>query len=70
MSVLTQEYNDLLKRFYKATDYLDDNSIPLRERERWIPEYLKIARRLNEIVTELQKQGRELTSKEILEGLQ
>ena len=69
MSVLTQEYNDLLKRFYKATDYLDDNSIPLRERERWIPEYLKIARRLNEIVTEIRKSGRKLTSKEILEGL-
>lgn len=69
MSVLTQEYNDLLKRFYKATDYLDDNSIPLRERERWIPEYLKIARRLNEIVTEIRKSGRKLTNKQIMEGI-
>lgn len=70
MSVLKNEYNDLLKRFYKATDYLNDKSIPLAERERWIPEYLKIANRLNEIVTELQKQGRKLSNKEILEGLQ
>jgi hypothetical protein len=49
--------------------HLDDNSIPLRERERWIPEYLKIARRLNEIVTEIRKSGRKLTNKQIMEGI-
>ena len=69
MSVLKNEYNDLLKRFYKATDYLNDKSIPLAERKRWLPEFQKIILRMNEILEELKKQGREPSNKEIMEGL-
>mgnify|MGYP000906025151 CR=1 FL=1 len=69
MSVLTDEYNDLLKRFYKATDYLDNKKIPMAERKRWLPEFQKIILRMNEILGELKKQGREPSNKEIMEGL-
>lgn len=52
MSILT-EYNELLDRQRKGAQYLDNNSIPLEEREKWKPEYAKILKRLSELYTQL-----------------
>lgn len=56
MSVL-DEYNQLLDRQRKGAQYLDNNSIPLEEREKWKGEYAKILKRLSELYTILKKQG-------------
>lgn len=51
MSIL--EYNQLLDRQRKGAKYLDNKSIPLKEREKWKPEYAKILKRLSELYTQL-----------------
>ena len=51
MSVLS-EYKVLLKRFWKAYKYMDDKSVPLSERQQWLPEYKKTLTRLNELEIE------------------
>lgn len=56
MSVL-DEYNQLLDRQRKGAQYLDNNSIPLEEREKWKGEYAKILKRLSELYTILKKTG-------------
>lgn len=48
---------------------MNNNSIPLAEREKWLPEYEKIGRRLNEILYKLKKQGLNPTNEQILGGL-
>jgi hypothetical protein len=60
LSVLEQEYDQLLKRFYKAVEYLDNKEIPLEERKKWLPEYRKILDKLNELVTQMRKRGKEV----------
>ncbi len=52
MSLLT-EYNQLLDRQRKGAQYLDNNSIPLEDREKWKPEYAKILNRLSKLYTQL-----------------
>lgn len=61
---LKREYNELLKREAKAETYLNDNSIPLETREKYIGEYKKILDRLNELLRLIGRYKRE----EILEG--
>ena len=51
MSIL--EYSQLLDRQRRGAQYLDNNSIPLAEREKWKPEYAKILNRLSELYTQL-----------------
>lgn len=51
MSIL--EYNALLDRQRRGAQYLDNNSIPLEDREKWKPEYAKILKRLSELYTQL-----------------
>ncbi len=47
------EYQELLDRQRKGATYLDNNSIPLEDREKWKPEYAKILNRLSELYTQL-----------------
>jgi hypothetical protein len=47
------EYNKLLERHKKAIIYLDDNSIPIREREKYIPHLQEIIERLNKLLSEI-----------------
>lgn len=66
---LKQEYNSLLLREAKAEIYLEDESIPVTEREKWQPEYKKIVDRLNELITQIEAEiGRKLTQSEIQGG--
>ena len=51
MSIL--EYNQLLDRQRRGAQYLDNNSIPLEDREKWKPEYAKILNRLSELYAQL-----------------
>ena len=56
MPLLT-EYNKLIDRQRRGAQYLDNNSIPLEDGEKWKPEYAKILNRLSKLYTQL---GRKL----------
>lgn len=66
---LKQEYNGLLKRFEAGSEYLDDDSIPIAERESRIPAFIKILERLNRILYDLKECGLFVTDNEILGGM-
>ena len=61
-------YNKLIDRHNKAAAYLDNNKIPLEEREKHIPDFQKLLNRLNEAITMFKNNGVSMTSEEILEG--
>lgn len=63
MKELKQEYNALLVRFNKASVYLDGPA-PNEEKERWIPEFQRIMKRMNELIQLLG-----LTEDEIFNGI-
>lgn len=64
---LKQEYNKLLARYRKAEQYLDDNTIPLLTREKYIPELQKIIDNLGTMITDIQKYE-DITEEQILYG--
>lgn len=68
MQTLKEEYNKLLEREKKAAQYLDDNTKPIAEREKWIPQYKNIIDRLGAIIDELRQLGYKMTDNEIIEG--
>lgn len=44
---LKLQYNKTLERFNKAESYMDNKSIPEKDRDRWEPEFIKIMQQLN-----------------------
>ena len=44
------EWNKLIKRYEDGSMYLNNNSIPMEKREKWQGEYIKICKRLSEIM--------------------
>ena len=65
---LKKEYNKLIKRYKTGGDYLDNNGIPIEEREKWIGEFRKIIDVLNGFINEFKKLGVETTEDEIMNG--
>lgn len=65
---LKDEYNQYLLRAVKAEIYLDNEAIPRAEREKHIPAFLAIIKRLNGILQELKQTGIKYTDQEILGG--
>ena len=51
MSIL--EYNQLLDRQRRGAQYLDKNTNPLEDREKWKPEYAKILKQLSKLYRQL-----------------
>jgi hypothetical protein len=46
------EWNKLIKRYEDGSMYLNNNSIPMEEREKWQDEYVKICKRLSKLMEE------------------
>ncbi len=67
---MKRDYNKLVARQKKAEKYLDDGSIPIREREEHIPLFLDIIRQLDEIFNSLKSMNVSCTDNEILEGFE
>lgn len=61
-------YNKLVQRYKKAEKYLDNNSIPIPDREKHIPEFQKIIKAMDSLMKQLKSTGYEMTSHEILNG--
>lgn len=57
-------YNQHLERAIKAQKYLDNKSIPIEQREKWVPEYQSICEALSELLDVIG----EYTQEEALEG--
>jgi hypothetical protein len=51
MNELQAEYNKVLARVIKAEKYLDGDA-PDEEKEKWIPEFMKLLARLRELMRE------------------
>lgn len=65
---LKSKYNETLKRHNKAASYLDNPEISIEKREKYILAYLKILKRLNDILKQFDNAGVEYTEIEGLEG--
>ena len=64
-----ERYNNLLKREKKAEKFLNDDTIDIAKREKWIPEYEKIVSELGQMIKEYRKMtGYDMPSKEMMDG--
>lgn len=61
---LKLQYNKVLERYSKAEAYMDNDSIPSVDRERWAPEFIKIIDQLNNVLNRIG----EHTSEEAIHG--
>jgi hypothetical protein len=57
-------YNYLLERHKKGEAYLDNQSIPMAEREKWVDEFMEIGKALGELLGIIGT----YTQEEVLEG--
>lgn len=53
MDELKRQYNELLKRFYKAEMYLENPAVSLEEREKQIPRLQDVITGLNKLLVEI-----------------
>lgn len=67
---LKQEYNKVLGVLSEASKYMDDNSIPIADREAKIPVFQRLIVKTCEIAKELKRLGVKCTDKELVEGFQ
>ena len=44
---MSKEYDELLARIKKGEKYLDDNTVPMEEREHWVKPYQELVAKLN-----------------------
>lgn len=63
-----QRYNEFLMRHFKACLVLDDNSVPIPQREKWIPNYQEVLTELNYILCLFDADGIKYTNDEVLGG--
>ena len=70
MEELKKEYNSYLSRHIRACAYLDDNSVPVSEREKWIGSYKEVLYHLNRILNEFEINNIQCTAEEILGGFE
>ena len=64
---LVKEYNATLKRCYKAIGYMDGPASD-EAKNKHFPEFMKLWRRLEEILRDFDVKGYEFTEKDVLEG--
>ncbi len=67
---IKQEYNRLLKRFEAGSKYLDDDSIPIADREERVQTFRKILHRLNSMLFDLKECGVSYTERQMMEGFE
>ena len=63
-----KKYNEHLVRHFKAVAVLDDNKIPLKQRDVWIPNYQDVLKELNYILSLFDAEGIDYTFDEVLGG--
>jgi hypothetical protein len=59
-----QKYNDLLMRAWKAVYFMDNLTVNMADKEKWLPEFKKLLDEINSMITG------DFTDNEILYGFQ
>ena len=57
-------YNEMVKRFHKGCDYMDNPNEPQEDKEKWWPQFDKLMADMNMIAKEFK-----LTEEEMLNGI-
>ena len=64
-----KKYNALLQREKKAEKFLNDDTVDISKREKWLPEYEKIVSELGKMIHEYKTMtGSDMPTEEILNG--
>lgn len=61
-------YNVLVERYRKAEKYLDNNDIPMSEREKHIPEAIRLINKISKGIDVFRENGIEITEEQIFKG--
>ncbi|MFT9496762.1 hypothetical protein [Anaerosolibacter sp.] len=54
---IKEKYQECLKRYHKACAYMDDPSIPMEKKEKYMPEFLKVIEDCRVLYDALSKGG-------------
>lgn len=65
---LKLKYNSILQRIKKGETYLDDSSIPLPEREKYIPAFVTLTRQAGAMLRGIRQLGESYTKQEFENG--
>jgi hypothetical protein len=65
---LKAEYNNYLLRHCKACVYLEDEQVPMADREKWLPQYKVILSNLNRILDTLDIYNISYSVSDVLSG--
>jgi len=68
LSELKIKYNSLVNSYKRVEIYLDDNNVPMAEREKKLPEFYGILNNITIVLGEIKNLNCEMTSEEILNG--
>ena len=64
-----KKYNALLLREQKAEKFLNDDTVDIAKKEKWLPEFLKIEKELSLMIKEYKTMtGENMPTEEILNG--
>jgi hypothetical protein len=67
---LKEKFNILTSERIKAEKFLDNEVYPVEVRERYIPEYRKLLKKMDGVLAEMKAQGIEWTEYEALNGFE
>ena len=59
MTETKYKFNDLLRRWDKAVEFINDENVPIKDRERWVPEATEMAMKLSGILDEIEVYNQE-----------
>lgn len=65
---LKQEYNKILKRFYKANEWFNDSDRTVEEQDKYIGEFEKILEGITKNTLKLEKLGIKMTGEIFING--
>jgi hypothetical protein len=61
------QYNNLLRRWHKYENFVENPEISMDEKLKWVPEARKLMQDMGRLLDAIKAQGHEYTEKEVLE---
>lgn len=65
---IKKKYNQVLKRFWKATIHFENTETTEEQQAKWLPEYLKVVEECRSYISQLYSMGCKATEEEIKQG--
>jgi len=66
----TQNYNELLKRWHKYQNFVENPKISLEEKEKWVPQAQTLTHELSRKLIEISKLGYKYSDEEARNGFE